>query len=785
MGLNNTNHVSLFSRKLILVIAASAIIPLIIGSSIGSIIIFQATSQAREIANEQLFTVAQTELRTILKSESEQLETFFENREKEIILLQSYLENLLESENPDPRWNSSYFRINENGDYVLYEDLGIGDVFIPNFTNLTAEVNRTVELFSAAGNYFNSFAESDIILGAYFGSEKAAISRYFPFINLSKVLPANFDTRNRPWYIAAKESGNTTTWSIYIDIVTGELVATVSIPYFNGTEFFGVIGVDILLKTISDRISSITYKRSGYSILLDQSLKILANSTLNSSQPGFDKLIGDMNLTYQLDNIELKNKFQEAFQNESGEFIITLPTGENFTKEIEKVIFYQKVKNVNLLLCVVVTRSDILSVANQIAVIYERTAGQFYLSQLIIILVVILSGFIIAFILFGLGVFKVSFSALLTEKRRAERRAEQYEHDYKALFDNIPVGLYRSTPDGKFVAANRAMLDLLGFKTFEELYKTNIKDLSKKINYPRDDFERELTEQDLFQKEIEIKRLDGKTIYIRENTRAIRDPKTGEVVYYEGSMENITDKKLAEAAREELDKKRSDFIAMTSHELRTPLTAFQAYSELLERGFDQLDSEKRKEIFDLLKRNIYRFERLIQGVSNLTKLEKGILELQTKRMDFCEFMQKELKSTYRLQLGDNITFSDCVEGEYPVRIDPDRIEQIIFNIIDNAVKHTHDEDRHIDFRLEKTNDNTIKVIITDNGEGIAPENLEKIFEQFVSIQTKLSVSGTGIGLYVSRKLAEAHGGSLKAYSEGEGKGATFVLELPLVNDDKE
>ncbi|MHA1228627.1 MAG: ATP-binding protein, partial [Candidatus Hodarchaeales archaeon] len=603
-------------------------------------------------------------------------------------------------------------------------------------------------------------------------------------INISEILPSQFDIRERPWYIAAKTNGNTTSWSIYTDIITNSLVATVSIPFYNGTEFFGVVGVDITLKTISQRISNISYKKSGYSILLDQSLNILANSTLTVTHPGFDQLIGDANLTYQLNNTDLRNKFQEAFQNESGEFIVTLATGENFTQLTEKVIFYQKVESVDLLLCIIVEKSDIISVANQIALIYERSAGQFYLSQLMFILVIILTAFIITFLVFGLGVIKVSFSALLTEKRRAEKRAEKYEHDYKALFENIPVGLYRSTPDGKFVAANRAMLDLLGFKSFDELYEINIKDLSKQINYPREEFEKELLEKDVVQMELEIKRLDGTTIYVRENTRAIRDPTTGEVLYYEGSMEDITDKKLAEAAREELDKKRSDFIAMTSHELRTPLTAFQAYSELLERGFDKLEPDKRNEIFSLLKRNIYRFERLIQGVSNLTKLEKGILELQTKKMDFCEFMQKELKSTYKLQLGEKIKFSSCIEGDYPVEIDPDRIEQIIFNIIDNAVKHTREEDRQIDFKVEKT-ESTVRIIISDNGEGIAPENLEKIFEQFVSIQTKLSVSGTGIGLYVSRKLAEAHGGSLKAYSEGEGKGATFVLELPLLKNDKE
>lgn len=109
--------------------------------------------------------------------------------------------------------------------------------------------------------------------------------------------------------------------------------------------------------------------------------------------------------------------------------------------------------------------------------------------------------------------------------------------------------------------------------------------------------------------------------------------------------------------------------------------------------------------------------------------------------------------------------------------DSDRLKQIIGNLLENAVNHTPGLTRRISLTTEFLSEK-IRIILSDNGAGIAKENLEKIFEQFITILTDYYVGGTGVGLYISRKIAEAHQGTLKAESEGLGKGARFILELP-------
>ena len=111
--------------------------------------------------------------------------------------------------------------------------------------------------------------------------------------------------------------------------------------------------------------------------------------------------------------------------------------------------------------------------------------------------------------------------------------------------------------------------------------------------------------------------------------------------------------------------------------------------------------------------------------------------------------------------------------------DKDRILEVIDNLIDNAVKHTDSNKRVIEIMLETFSTN-FHLVIKDNGAGIAQENLGLIFEQFVSIPTEFCSTGTGIGLYLSQKIIEEHGGALIVNSNGVGKGSTFIIDLPRI-----
>ncbi|MHA2390217.1 MAG: sensor histidine kinase, partial [Candidatus Hodarchaeales archaeon] len=110
-------------------------------------------------------------------------------------------------------------------------------------------------------------------------------------------------------------------------------------------------------------------------------------------------------------------------------------------------------------------------------------------------------------------------------------------------------------------------------------------------------------------------------------------------------------------------------------------------------------------------------------------------------------------------------------------LDSDRIQQVFDNVLDNAIKNSSKETRKIKIEI-RNSITSIEVDIIDNGAGIDPKDLERIFDQFVTIETEYSIQGTGIGLYLSREIMNSHGGSITAYSEGKGHGMKFTLNFP-------
>ncbi|MFX0209432.1 MAG: sensor histidine kinase [Candidatus Hodarchaeota archaeon] len=240
---------------------------------------------------------------------------------------------------------------------------------------------------------------------------------------------------------------------------------------------------------------------------------------------------------------------------------------------------------------------------------------------------------------------------------------------------------------------------------------------------------------------------------------------------------DITSQKQANFVRRELEQRRENFIYMTSHKLRTPLTVISGYCDFLEKHDQFIDHERRDKIVSIMKSNINRLERLTEDVAQVAKIEKDQFQVFKQEIDLCEFLSKNLDS-YNQLLGDQFTFQSCdKEHSITIAVDPDRLQQVLENVISNAIKHTHKEKREITVEIELQSSN-VQISISDNGAGNDPKHLNTIFEQFISYQTEYAAGGTGIGLYLSRKILEAHGGTITAQSEGSGYGVTFIIELP-------
>ncbi|MFX0172669.1 MAG: sensor histidine kinase, partial [Candidatus Hodarchaeota archaeon] len=186
--------------------------------------------------------------------------------------------------------------------------------------------------------------------------------------------------------------------------------------------------------------------------------------------------------------------------------------------------------------------------------------------------------------------------------------------------------------------------------------------------------------------------------------------------------------------------------------------------------------DQRKQAFRLIHKNLSRLEVLIENVTDLSMIESGIFKVKKRVINFCEFINDEMM-TYKSLLGHQFEYFPCFEDELLVEIDEERIHQVLNNLVSNAIKYTSNYDRKIIMSVG-TYSKVVRITISDNGVGIEPENLERIFTPFSSMETKYTVVGTGIGMFLSREIVEKHQGTLTAQNKEHDKGAIFIIELP-------
>lgn len=244
---------------------------------------------------------------------------------------------------------------------------------------------------------------------------------------------------------------------------------------------------------------------------------------------------------------------------------------------------------------------------------------------------------------------------------------------------------------------------------------------------------------------------------------------------------DLTDQKRTEAAVA-ADLAKTRFLAMLSHELRTPLNPVMVTVQLLERN-PTLSPEMRESVA-MIRRNVEMEVRLIDDLLDLTKVNQGKVQLQQQTVDAHAAMRSALEIIQPEIASKQLIVSLSLRGERcHVWADPARLQQILWNVLKNAVKFTPPSGRinissmHLDGRL--------RIAVTDSGIGIQPEALGMLFDAFEQADASITrrYGGLGLGLTISRALAEMHGGTLSAASEGMNKGATFTLELPTVTAD--
>jgi signal transduction histidine kinase len=292
-------------------------------------------------------------------------------------------------------------------------------------------------------------------------------------------------------------------------------------------------------------------------------------------------------------------------------------------------------------------------------------------------------------------------------------------------------------------------------------------------------------------------------LYEAQRTAAIQLEATVEARTRDLQVANV---RLEEASRvaEEASRHKSAFLANMSHELRTPLNAILGFSELLAQQTYGPLTQKQARYVDNVHTSGQYLLALINDLLDLSKIEAGKLELQTQAFDLREALEAALhvfrhqaeakQQTLMLQVADDVSI---------ITADPLRIKQVLYNLLSNAVKFTPDGGRvtvtarrvpSSEFHVPSSEPGTwdlepgtarvteyVEIAVADTGIGIKAEDLPKLFQPFTQLEHTLTkqAQGTGLGLALTRRLVELHGGTIWAESAGEGRGSTFTIRLPL------
>jgi signal transduction histidine kinase len=226
----------------------------------------------------------------------------------------------------------------------------------------------------------------------------------------------------------------------------------------------------------------------------------------------------------------------------------------------------------------------------------------------------------------------------------------------------------------------------------------------------------------------------------------------------------------------ELDRFKTDFLNAAAHELNTPLTPLQLQLHILLKADEMGNAEARSRALGIIQRNVERMALLVQDMLDVARLQSGRLAIQRQPADLAAVLREAIE-TYRPP-ADAKGIRIDVEGpeSLVVAIDPKRTSQILYNLVSNAIKYTPPEGR-ITVRYGG-DDTQVRIEVQDTGLGFSAEQLGRMFSPFGQAHvSQVSAPGTGLGLFISRGIAERHGGRLDASSPGPGQGATFTCVL--------
>ena len=367
----------------------------------------------------------------------------------------------------------------------------------------------------------------------------------------------------------------------------------------------------------------------------------------------------------------------------------------------------------------------------------------------------------------------------VTRVKRAENSLRESEARFRRLADAMPQFVWTARPDGRIDYHNQRVEELSGFGRREDGTwawegAVHPEDLESTLEAWR----RALQKSTPYEITHRLKHADGATQWYLTRAIPIRDD-DGRVVEWFGTTTNIDVQKRTEEALREADREKNEFLAMLSHDLRNPFAVIRTSLALLEEA--GADSPHGKRALTALGRQVDQMGRLLDDLLDMTRISKGKLLLNRERLELNGIVRAIGEDHAEVFERARIDFRVIVPlRPLPACVDSARLTQAIGNLLQNAAKFTP-EGGHVTLSL-RTNDAAEALIeVSDDGAGIQPELLGRLFDPLVQAHRTLHQSrgGLGLGLAVVKGIVELHGGLVSAASDGPGRGAVFTIHLPL------
>ncbi|NUN10886.1 MAG: response regulator [Ignavibacteriaceae bacterium] len=413
----------------------------------------------------------------------------------------------------------------------------------------------------------------------------------------------------------------------------------------------------------------------------------------------------------------------------------------------------------------------------------------------------------VLFVIF-LSVLSVIGSALnyklRTELAEKSYRVHLSERNFRSIFEHSAEGIFQSSPEGKFLTINTAMVRILGYENSEELKQI---DIGTDLYYDPDERTRLLeivrNEKEIKDYKIRLKKKNGDIIYALLNDRIIESDADNRF-YYEGSIQDVTSQVKLEEERQraetELKKEKeksdklakeavksseikSQFLANMSHEIRTPINGILGFLTLIENGSYQ-DEAELKDFISSAKSSAEALLDLVNDILDFSKIEAGRMFLEEAPFNIQKVINDSLSVVYATATEKGLKLSVDIDKNTGITLigDPSRLRQVFINLLSNAVKFTAEGEVIVKVRSEKVSGNQLRLTcsVTDTGVGIPPEKIAVLFQPFSQADGSHTrkFGGTGLGLAISKQIISLMEGSIWIESE-VGRGTTFFFTVVI------